>query len=71
MGTPRQLQVQIAVAYTWTDLRTGEVLVEKKRFVSAGVYSPTEALDEDFFLGSAGAINQLAERIVETLEQSW
>lgn len=71
LGTPRQLQLQLVVAYTWTDLRTGEILVEKPRFVSAGVYSETEQLDEDFFLGSAEAVNELAERIVESLEQSW
>jgi hypothetical protein len=71
LGTPRQLQLQLVVAYTWTDLRTGEILVEKPRFVSAGVYSDTQSLDEDFFLGSAEAVNQLAERVVESLEQSW
>jgi len=70
-GDPRQFQVQIAVAYTWTDLRTGEILVERRRLIAAGVYSPTEQLEEDFFLGSAEAINRLTERIIESMEQPW
>ena len=39
--------------------------------IAAGVYSPTEQLEEDFFLGSAEAINRLTERIVESMEQPW
>ncbi|MFW6145951.1 MAG: LPS assembly lipoprotein LptE [Planctomycetota bacterium] len=70
-GRPRQLQVQLVVAYTWTDLRTGEKLVTVPRFASSGVYTPPDPFDEDFFLGSATAIDEVALRVVESMEQPW
>jgi len=71
LGTPRDLQIRIVVRFTWTDLRTGEILVEQNNFRAAGVYYPTEPLDEDFFLGSADAIDLLAGRVVEKMEKPW
>ena len=70
-GTPRDQQVRIVVDLTWTDLRTGEVLVKRKGLRAAGVYYPAEPLSEGFFQGSADAINRLAQRIVETMERPW
>jgi hypothetical protein len=70
-GSPRDIEVQLTVDYKWTDLRTGEVLVEKKGFRAAAVYYPPEPLSEDFFEGSEDAVNRLAEQIVETMERPW
>ncbi len=70
-GRPRQLQVEIVVAYTWTDLRTGAELVTVGRLVSAGVYTPPEPFDEAFFLGSASTLDDVARRVVESMEQPW
>ena len=70
-GTPRDMQIRIVVRFTWTDLRSGEILVEQNNFRAAGVYYRAEPLDEDFFLGSADAIDRLAGRIAETMEKPW
>ena len=70
-GRPRQLQVQIIVAYTWTDLRTGRELATVARLASAGVYTLSDPFDEDFFLGSTAAIDEVALRVVESMEQPW
>ena len=40
-GTPRDLQIRIVTRFTWTDLRTGEILVEQNNFRAAGVYYPS------------------------------
>ncbi|NQU75207.1 MAG: LptE family protein [Planctomycetes bacterium] len=70
-GTPRDVELRIVVDFTWTDQRTGEILVQKKGFRAAGVYYPAGALAEDFSLGSADAVNHLAQLIVETMEKPW
>ena len=70
-GRPRQLEVQLIVAYTWTDLRTGRELVTVPRLAAAGVYTPPRPFDEDFFLGSAAALDEVALRVVESMEQPW
>ena len=39
-GTAREIQVTISVDFIWTDLRTGQVLVEKKDFHATAGYIP-------------------------------
>ncbi|MBI5726016.1 MAG: hypothetical protein HZA50_18800 [Planctomycetes bacterium] len=68
-GDPRETEVTIVVSFTWTDLRTGEVLAERKNFSVADKYFPEKPLNEDFFQGSEQAINNLANRIVEQMER--
>lgn len=82
-GTPRDIGLRIVVDFTWTDLRSGEIIVQRKNFRDPGVYyplgtpnesflpPPPDKLDEDFFEGSADAVNRLAERIVENMEKPW
>lgn len=71
VGAPRQIEIQVAVAFTWTDLRTGEIRLRRNKFISAGVYSEAEPLNEDFFLGSTIALDLLAQRVVQTMEKPW
>ncbi len=71
LGTARDVELQMVVSFAWTDLRTGEVLAERTNFVSAGVYSQAEPLNEDFFWGSSSAIDLLAQRVVQTMEKPW
>ena len=70
-GRPRQLEVQLVVAFTWTDLRTGRELVTVPRLAAAGLYTPADPFDEDFFQGSAAAMDEVALRVVESMEQPW
>ena len=70
-GRPRDVEMTILVDFTWTNLRTGEILVNKQKFRASGVYYPTSPLDEDSFLGAEDAINQMARRIVEHMEKPW
>lgn len=70
-GRAREIQLRLTVNFTWKDLRTGEVLLEKKGFRMAADYIPPEPFNEDFFLGSQDALNRLAQRIVEQLKSNW
>lgn len=70
-GNPRDIEVTLFVNFTWTDLRNGDILVQKEKFRATGVYYPTAPFAEDPYIGAEDALNQLAKRIVETLEKPW
>ena len=70
-GRAREIQLRVIVDFTWKNLDTGEVLVDRKNFRVAAEYIPPEPFNEDFFLGSEDAFNKMARRIVEQLAQPW
>ena len=72
-GRTREQEVILTVSFRWSDLRTGELLLDKERKMirAPGVYIPPAPFGEDFFQGSEEAINKAARRIVETLESDW
>jgi hypothetical protein len=50
-------------------MRTGEILVERPRFVYQTAYIPP--VGETFTQGMTRALDGMAEQIVETMESSW
>jgi len=69
-GTAREQGAQIAMRYQWKDQRSGEILVERPRFVHQVGYIPL--VGESFDKGvRVRGIDQMAERIVETMETEW
>ena len=70
-GRTRELEMILVASIRWKDLRTGEILLERKNLRAAGAYIPPAPLSEDFFQGSQNALNRLARRIVETMEADW
>jgi len=77
-GAPQETEITLTVSFTWTDLRSGKVLVERTGFRQASTYFPPQpsprfrrAPEEDPFQGSEDALNKLAQRIVEQLESEW
>jgi hypothetical protein len=69
-GTPREQGAQIAIRYRWKDQRTGEILSERPRFVHQVAYIPL--VGESFDKGvRVRGIDQMAERIVESMETDW
>lgn len=70
-GNPRELEITFIVSFTWKDLRSGQILVQKENFRVAGTYIPAEPLAQDFFWGAEDVINKLARRVVEQMEADW
>jgi len=70
-GAAREMELTITVAFTWTDLRDGTVLVQKKKLSVTGNYITECGFSEDFFQGSEDVVNKLAKRIVEHMESPW
>ena len=69
-GLPREIEINMYISMRWTDLRSGDVLVDRKFNVSA-TYLPGKPFNEDYFLGSEDVINRLAAQIVEQMEKPY
>ncbi len=70
-GLPREKEIIMSISFTWTDLRTGEPIVDWTTMRVAGTYRPHEPLSQDFFQGSEVVVNRIAKRIVERMEPEW
>lgn len=66
---PQEQLFSITVNFTWKDLRTGQILVQRRNFDQKASYYPT--LGEHPQVGSADAIQQLALGIVQELQADW
>jgi len=68
-GLPQNQLYVVTVNFTWKDLRTGEILVQRHHFEQTAPYYPT--LGEDQFIGEQENIEKLAIAIVEELQADW
>ena len=67
--TPQEQLLTVTVNFTWKDLRTGEIITQRRNFDQQATYYPT--LGESNFAGSQDAIEKLALGIVHELERPW
>ncbi len=68
-GNAIEKEIIVRVAFTWTDLDTGEVLAEVPGLDVSMTYVPD--LNEDFFQGIQDVYERAARRIVEHMETPW
>jgi len=68
-GRPREIGSTVVVRFRFQDLRSGDILVERPRFVYQTSYIPP--VGETFSDGMTRAMDGLAEQIVETMETDW
>ena len=66
---PREIGSTVTVRFRLQDMRSGEILVERPRFVYQTSYMPP--IGETFMQGMTRALDGLAEQIVETMESGW
>lgn len=68
-GIPQEQLYTIRVDFTWKDLRTGKILVERRGFEQNATYYPT--LGEGRSQAQLNTAEQLAIAIVQELEADW
>lgn len=68
-GVPRRQEVTFHVSMTWTDQRSGKVRAERENMLVSGSYLQHSPFEQGFFVGREEALNHLARRIVEEMEQ--
>lgn len=66
---PQEHLYTISVDFTWKDLRTGQILVERRNFEQSSAYYPT--MGEGRFAGRQAAAEALAASIVDELQGDW
>lgn len=68
-GLPREIGSTVTLRFQVKDMRTGEILVQRPRFVYQTHYTPP--VGESFDKGMVRAMDGLAEALVETMETTW
>lgn len=66
---PQEQLYRVVVNFTWKDLRTGKILVERRNFEQTNTFYPT--MGEGRFVGSQAATEALARGIVQELQADW
>ena len=67
---PRSIGSSVIMRFRWQDQRTGDILVDRPRFLHLDSYIPP--VGESFTTGVAvRSLDRMAERIVETMEIGW
>ena len=66
---PLERLMTVTVRFTWKDLRTGRILVERHNFDQTATFFPT--LAEGEFAGSQQALERLALAIVQEMQADW
>jgi hypothetical protein len=70
-GLPQEVEVTLLVDFTWTDQRTGTVLVDRRRLASVGRYVPTQPVGERLDLGQRAAVQRTAQDLVSAMRGDW
>jgi hypothetical protein len=68
-NVPQEQLMVVTVNFTWKDLRTGRILLERKNFQQTAAFYPT--LGEGEFVGSQEAVERLALGIVQAMQADW
>lgn len=66
---PQEATYTMSVDFTWKDLRTGQILVERRNFDQTATYYPT--LGDGRFAGRQQAAEALAGSIVGEMQGDW
>ena len=68
-NVPQEQLYVVTVNFTWKDLRSGRVLVERRNFQQTAPYYAT--LGEGEFIGAQQNVERLALAIVQELQADW
>ncbi len=68
-GLPQEQIYTIVVAFTWKNLRTGDILVQRRNFDQRNNFFHT--LGEPASLGATTAVDALARGVVQELQADW
>lgn len=66
---PQEQTYTMSVDFTWKDLRTGQILVERRNFDQTSTYYPS--LGDGRFIGKQQVAEALAGSIVNELQGEW
>jgi hypothetical protein len=68
-GRALEKEVILSAVVNWKDLKTGRLMINNQTVTAAANYS--DFLNQDFTYASSVAANNLAQKIVEVMENNW
>jgi Lipopolysaccharide-assembly len=68
-GLPQEQQYTLVINFVWKNLRTGDILVQRRNFDQRESFFPT--LGESASVGSTNTIQQLALAVVNEMQADW
>ena len=68
-AVPQEQMLGVTIDFTWKDLRSGRILVERRGFEHTATYYPT--VGEGRFVDRQQAVENLALAIVQELQADW
>ena len=66
---PQEQLYVVRINFVWKDLRSGQILCERRNFQQTATFYPT--LAEDQFVGQQQNVEKLAVGIVQELQANW
>ncbi len=66
---PREQDLEVTIDFRWKDLRTGQILLERKDYTASTVYYPT--LGEGRFVGTQETAERLAIGVAQEMQADW
>ncbi|MEX0774961.1 MAG: LptE family protein [Phycisphaeraceae bacterium] len=70
-GLPQELEVTVTIEFQWTNVRTGQLLRDRKGFAAVGRYIPVREVGERFAAAQHAAVQRLAEDVVSAMAADW
>ena len=68
-NVPQEQLYVVTINFTWKDLRSGRILVERRNFQQTAPYYAT--LGEGEFVGGQQTVERLAQAIIQELQADW
>ena len=69
VAIPQEQLYVVRIDFKWRDLRSGQVLVDRKGFEQTVTFFPT--LGEGEFVGSRASVERLATAVVQEMQADW
>ena len=70
-GLSEEVTVSVTIDLKWTDVRTGELLLELGSFTADSLFVPSNPTREPIELGKFGAAQKLARDVVSEMRADW
>jgi hypothetical protein len=68
---PQEVEVTVVVDFEWRNLKTGNVLRDRKGFSAVGRFRPTQPVGEYYERAQHEAVMEMATAIVAALQKDW
>jgi hypothetical protein len=70
-GLTEEAVLRVTIDFEWRDLRTNQLLVERRSFAGDGLFVPSQPSGEFIELGRFAAVQKLAADIVSQMQAAW